>query len=73
MNHSFSDVGEKQSACVLTRLGNGKMIQIFGGKYERRGVACVCSALICFAGQKLLFKARVRHFGKYDYSLSGRA
>lgn len=48
---------------------NGKEIQILGGKRERRGVACVCSALICFAKQKILFK--VWQFGKYAYSLSG--
>lgn len=44
--------------------GNGKEIQIFG-KWERRDVVCVCSALLSFASQKLLFKAKVQHFGKY--------
>lgn len=52
--NSSSDVEETQSACDhLKRLESGKEIQIFGKRARR-----VCSALICFASQKL-FKAKV--------------
>lgn len=39
MNRSFSDVEEMQSACdSLTRLENGKEIQILGGMGDERYV-----------------------------------
>lgn len=51
----------------LVRLENLK----YWGKWQRRGAGCVGSALICFASQKLLFKARTFwDFGKCAPSTS---